>query len=179
MCWGKAVSHWAFDFRLISLRMGLGLEHFLRDKLSQLCWTYHLVWEYISWIILKVYSIVRFNYVHHMAPGQSLCCICPILGRGQSLSVVAWVDSLTNCPMSAERDSLVMGDYVHYWSWSSSASSLCSKPLFNPVFGCVIFLGNADIKMQLAEVLRLLLLTIGNRSALTIWFFPQHYLATS
>ena len=62
-----------------------------------------------------------------------------------------------------------------HWSWETMSTTevdlllplLCvSKPFSHPVFGCVIFLGNADIKTQLAEVLRLLLLTIGNRDYL-------------
>ena len=62
-----------------------------------------------------------------------------------------------------------------HWSWETMSTTefdlllsflYMSKAVFHPVFGCAIFLDNPDIKMQLAEVFKLLLLKIGNRGYL-------------
>lgn len=38
-----------------------------------------------------------------------------------------------------------------------------SQVLLHPVLGCIVFLGDSNTKIQWAEVLRLLLVIVGNR----------------
>ena len=71
----------------------------------RLCWTDRLVWGSFPCFRFSVCSFVLLECVHHMAPGQSCCCISTWQGgKGVFLGP--------------------RGTDASYWSWSCSVASL-------------------------------------------------------
>lgn len=101
---------------------------------QSLCWTYHLIQDYLSLFRLSVHSFVLLKGVSHMAPGQPTSA-----GRGWGLYAAAQERCVqANSPASpTERAPLTMGDQSPLLKLILLSPLYGSKVLFHPY--CVYY----------------------------------------
>lgn len=102
--------------------------------------------------LLGVASFVLLKGMCHKAPGQPLCCICPLWGGDRFFAAAQGVYAhlLPLCP--AWRDPRPWGTDAHCWGWSHLVSSLSVKLILSGAW-LLCFLGDSDTKMHWEEVL--------------------------
>lgn len=134
---GKAVLCSVFQPPLshIKMRLQAGTLPCQETKSPQsLYWAYHLVWEYLSLFQAQwMFLCLCLKGTCHMA-NPTVICVLHWEGTGSFLLwhkkgvcrpvVLCWPLGKTYWPWGTD---------THYWSWSCSVSSLCSKVLFHSV----------------------------------------------
>lgn len=150
-----------------SIRMGLGPGLLPYQEMSPhiLFRVYCLMWKYLSWFRLSVCSLFCLSMwlIWYLANPTTKYVLT---GRDRVLSSVVQEGCMqgNRSVLTAGRGLLAIGD----WYTLLKLILLCpflyvSKALFHPVLDYVDFLSDPDIKMQLAEVFKVLLLETGNR----------------
>lgn len=79
--------HALFSPHSTTKEWALGLQHFFNQGIRSphsLCWTRHLVWEYLS-LFQTQHVLLCSASLRHTAPGQLHCYICPLWGGDRIL----------------------------------------------------------------------------------------------
>lgn len=116
----------------------------VEKNLHRLCGTYHIVWEYLSLLLIPCVLFILLKCMHGVSPGQPYYQICLLqIRKRQCLSTAAHkectnADSIALCELlggtSCPRALIPT-------TKTNLALSLlyASKPLFNGVRDCIVF----------------------------------------